>query len=526
MRSFYSHLAAVQTEIEQVSTLRKPIFRSSAIFPVLRNEYCSSQILFMGYWLLKRNITEIGLLYTLRNEAGKTISRNYLPIKSAKAFCIDLNDFPQIAHEQAFCGSLELEVFSTRDLVFPYPAFVLNYYGANFSTAVHTVGRIYNDLEDLQVNEEYKVSEAGFDIYGKKEYQPFVAFTNGTMPNSSPIIRYKVTNQYGETFEGNINLPPLQTYQTYFLQLKDFLPLEEWLKNEIGSIAIGHNFEGFFPRFLVGNFEKNGQAISITHSYYDSSPLNDAKSYWTRQDERFHDSSVQIPLYIGEGYFTKIALYPIFSPSDFDISFIFYDKTGNKIAELPHEININSANGKYDLIDIGDLIEKHRLDASKIVSTNMICTWQNKQAIPTRIKFGLNVGKQGNSFALPSNICFAPILGNPSILNKKTSFRWAPFLNIGDSEVVITNGATLKEYDRIAEIRTIFHREIDEKTIERSYTLPPNASETIRVAADPILKEFFDGRSGWVSVTSDNPFVNGWYFDFHQSGVVAADHVF
>ena len=46
-----------------------------------------------------------------------------------------------------FPGSLELEVFSTGDLVFPYPAFVLSYCDDEISTVVHTAGRIYNDYE-------------------------------------------------------------------------------------------------------------------------------------------------------------------------------------------------------------------------------------------------------------------------------------------------------------------------------------------------------------------------------------------
>jgi hypothetical protein len=49
---------------------KKPVFRLSAIFPVIGNENFHSRILFMGYWILKREILEIGLSYTLRDGHG------------------------------------------------------------------------------------------------------------------------------------------------------------------------------------------------------------------------------------------------------------------------------------------------------------------------------------------------------------------------------------------------------------------------------------------------------------------------
>ena len=78
MRSYYSHLQAVKSVGEEVLISQKPTFRSSAIFPVLHNQYYSTRIIFMGYWLLKRNIKEIGLLYTLRDTSGVILSRKYL----------------------------------------------------------------------------------------------------------------------------------------------------------------------------------------------------------------------------------------------------------------------------------------------------------------------------------------------------------------------------------------------------------------------------------------------------------------
>ena len=49
-------------------------------------------------------------------------------------------------------------------MVYPYPAFVINFDGVNNSSAVHTCGRIYNDIDDEYSNNKFKVPETGFDV--------------------------------------------------------------------------------------------------------------------------------------------------------------------------------------------------------------------------------------------------------------------------------------------------------------------------------------------------------------------------
>ena len=39
-------------------------------------------------------------------------------------------------------------------------------------------------------------------------------------------------------------------------------------------------------------------------------------------------------------------------------------------------------------------------------------------------------------------------------------------------------------------------------------------------------KNFLKNKSGWITAQSDNPFVNGWYFEFSKNGSVGADHLF
>ena len=140
MKTYQKHLSSVG-EIKEIKDLnRKQVNRTSSIFPVFHSKKISSRVLFMNYWLIKRGIKEMGLTITLRYFDGKILIRQNKILTSAKAFEIKLIDLLKKVEieNNDFVGSLETEFFSTVDLVFPYPAVVINYYNDYGSTFVHT----------------------------------------------------------------------------------------------------------------------------------------------------------------------------------------------------------------------------------------------------------------------------------------------------------------------------------------------------------------------------------------------------
>src|SRR5262249_4845138 len=150
----------------------RPTVRSSAIFPVINDPGIHSRILFMGYWILKRNIHEILAVVNLRSLKGKLLGRQTFTISEPKTYRLELTE--QLAQaglppDAPFSGSLEVEFFSTVNLVFPFPAVVINYYGEHFSTVVHTAQRIYNDFDDMNRNSQTQVPESGFNIYADED---------------------------------------------------------------------------------------------------------------------------------------------------------------------------------------------------------------------------------------------------------------------------------------------------------------------------------------------------------------------
>ena len=75
MKSYYSHLQSTMEFGEERTITKKPILRSSGVFPVIHNHHYSTSIHFLGYWLLKRKIPEVTLTVTLRDQSGKTVLR-------------------------------------------------------------------------------------------------------------------------------------------------------------------------------------------------------------------------------------------------------------------------------------------------------------------------------------------------------------------------------------------------------------------------------------------------------------------
>lgn len=526
MKSFYQHLKSRQEFGEIVDATRKPIFRSSAIFPAIKNDSYSTSILFLGYWLLKRKIHEINVLVTLRGREGRILKRNSLIVDSPKSYSIELDSLLENVQydKPEFLGSIEVEIFSTRDMVFPYPALVLNYYNDSFNTCVHTVGRVYNDFEDLAENEKFRVPETGFDIHANDDVDPFIAFVNGPLSNQNGTIKYVVTNKDSQKFRGIFQLGEIKPYETVLLKFKERIEgLDKMLDGKPGTITLEHNFEGFYPRFLAGNIQRSFPSVSFTHTYYDCSSCSTATDYWDRASSKYHDCSVYIPLFIEGNFYTELVVYPNFSPSSFDLNIDLHDRSGNVIHRLESFLRIDSNDAKLIKINFKELVKKYNINAAEVKTAHIISDFKDK--IPARLKFGLNVGIQNSKSKLPCNICFNAKVGNPLLENKPGSFHWCPIFSGEHAVVSIANFSPQKGYQTPANVILRFYSN-EAIAMERKILLPPNSELRLDTSIDSEIRSVIQNGPAWVTVEADNPNIQGYYFNFSKSGAVAGDHFF
>jgi len=527
MKTYQTHLKTTGTHGAQPIPNRKPVMKSSAIFPCIVRGELDTRILFMGYWLIKRGIPEISILRTLRDDSGSMLFRELQVVEDVRAFEISVRDIlGELDYEvDTFVGSIELEIFSTRDLVFPYPAFVLNYVSPGGSTVVHTTGRIYNDFEDLQENDDIQVPEAGFDVLPRDGVEPYFAFVNGTVACADARIRLELINSHQARMEKTLQLGDLRPYQVCFVR---FLEDREraFLKGEKGTVILHHDLRGFFPRLIAGHMIEAADVISLTHTFYDTTQHRSEDAYWHNADQaRFEDSTVSFPIQIGGSAYTEFVVYPNHAPADMIFDMVLWTDAGEAVAKADNVLAIEKGEFKLAHINIADAFAA---SLPGIETTRDYCVEVIIRAdglIPARLKFGLNLGRP-DDLDLPSNICFNARVPNPEVLNKPSAFKWAPLRTDARSTLILTNFSFERAYERDANVRMRFWGQDSGEPIEQEVTIPPNGSYWFRLADHPEVAERLGKQSGWVTCEADNPFMSGWYIFDAGRGVIGADHSF
>lgn len=519
MRSFYEHLKSMALPSQGNFD---GVFRSSAIFPVIETPTIHSRLLFMGYWFLKRNIQEIGCQVTSRSKSGEKIMRSYFKIDQPKAYRMELKDFLPPETEN-FEGSLEIEFFSTQNLVFPYPAVVVNYYGPHFSTVVHSAQRVYNNFEDLKKNSVSKVKEAGFNIYQSDNLTSFFTIINGPQALKNRSIEMEIFNSKQEVLKKTIPLAEIAPYQTLFIYPNEHVDLDKFLGGRVGTCRLQFDVDWIFPRVLAGNRQNDPSAITITHTYYDCSEQASPSDYWRPDEQGWLPATLMIPVERADEFFTNVYFYPIYSPSRFFIDAEIYDELGQKVAEKKELLEIHK-HSSFAPVPVSDLIKN--LPALKRFGCRLIARTAEGEKLPARIKLGLDTGTLRAS-STPSNICTNLQPFNPDLLNKKSSFKWLPLLaDRAHSSIWLMNSSPLADHHLSAEVTIRFYREQDSTFLERNLLILPQGFVTFDTEADSELLEFFGGKIGWATIITSNPYLTTYYLTYDAQGVVGGDHGF
>lgn len=527
MRSYYAHLETT-ADASQASVAPRPVYRSSAIFPAFERHGVSTRILFLGYWILKKNIDQIACIVTLRSSKGKLVSRRNFQITEAKTYRIEAAE--ELKHaglegKTDFDGSLEVEFFSSSNLVFPYPAVVVNYYGPAFSTVVHTAQRVYNDFEDLAKNSQTAVPESGFNIYADEDREPFISFINGPEEASGSAIDLEFYNSEGERLTHSLAVEKLLPYETKILYPAREIDLKRFLNGKEGACKARFQLKWIFPRLVVGNIHRATSAVTITHTYYDCTQATSDSDYWRPSEPEWHPASLMVPLTAQNDESTTIYFYPIYSPSSFSIDLEIYDAKGELVGKKNHAVTISSPGTKLIPIRLKDLCQELGIAPDASLAARIIAAPCEGSRLPARVKLGLDVGI--SSKGTPCNICTNLQPFNPPIEAKQKSFKWAPVLADRPQAIIwLMNSTPHTHYKKDATVDLTFFRESDNSTIARQLIIPPHGFAVISVDDDPELQRFFQGKIGWFTALTTNPYMATYYFSASPSGIVGGDHGF
>lgn len=526
MRSYYSHLETTAPKTGAIAS--RPVFRSSAIFPAIKQDGISTRLLFLGYWLLKRNIANVECVVTLRSLEGATLYRSVKSITEAKTYSVVVDDILQEIEfplNESFNGSIEIEFFSSVNLVFPYPAVVVNYYGPAFSSVVHVAQRVYNDYEDMQKNSQTKVPESGFNIYADSHHEPVISLINGALPVANAKMEFQFFNKDGDKLAFVKELDTIQPYQTVMIYPARELDLEGFLKDAVGAGKAKFQVNWIFPRLLVGNIQKNPAAISVTHTYYDCSSARSQEDYWRDSEPDWEPATLMVPLWCADDHFTNVYFYPIYSPSRLAIDVEVYSAQGKLLNKESKALVLESPCDQFFAISMRALLAKFELNPSELYAARLIAYPLEGSHLPARVKLGLDIGINGNQ--LPCNICsnLQPFI--PAWESKPSSFKWLPILADQPHAVAwIMNSSPHKNYRKKAKIEITFFHEKDTSTLKRTLELEPHGFLVIDPSADQELKDFLQNSIGWMTVVTNNAYLTTYYFAEQLQGVVGGDHGF
>ncbi|GGB45414.1 hypothetical protein GCM10011316_16820 [Roseibium aquae] len=523
MKSYYRHLQSTLTFGEDMPADYRPTMRSSAAFPLrFEADTIDTEVTFMGYWLLKRQMKEVGIVLTVRDDQGRKLHVQHLVVSSPKAYVWRASALAGTGKiGRVFLGSVEVEVFSTRDMVYPYPAITFSFISPMGRAFVHTCGRIYNDLEDLRENDEVTVPEAGFDLIPDDGYEPFFSFVNGPLDQSGSEIELEFVNQAGQSLVIPRRLGSLPPYGTAWIRAFSSDQEREHLGSGFGTVKVRHDLKGFFPRLVAGNEHIGPKALSLTHSYYDTSSETGAVTYWSNSHpDAFHDAvmPVAVPAVFER---VEIVIYPIYPRSgvclhfDFyrpDGTFLFRDQTPRSLAEGPRLQYVNC---------------RAIADAHGYAGADLLCRVivEGRGKCPARLKFGINYGNRGR-IDMPSNICSSASMANPKFMGKPGTFKWCSIFEPDNELIYLTNTGFPKGSLEAANARVRLWRHADDTSIEWDITVPWNGVLEVLGDRKTEISQFLGGEVGWMTFTSDNPFLNGFYITDHGHGLVGADHIY
>lgn len=125
------------------------VLRSSAVFWVKNDNTIKTTVSFCNYWKFK-NFLDVKVVLNVRNLNGRLL--NKIPVDFEKS------EICNYQPDENFEGSIEVEVFSIKNMRIPYAAIMAVYECAESISMVHSYARIYSSHE-IEENRTITVGE-------------------------------------------------------------------------------------------------------------------------------------------------------------------------------------------------------------------------------------------------------------------------------------------------------------------------------------------------------------------------------
>ena len=368
-----------------------PAFRASAIFYAVVDQDRTTHVSFLNYWREKNDNASVGALLSLRDSDGTLRARSFFPVDQM-AYQIDVRDLMANAEDVTvpFTGTIEVELHSSEDLKFAFPALLVFYETPRGISYVHTNQRIYNDLQDRRRGDPFNPDQTGFDVSCKDGASPFVFVANGSEPVSDAVAKLNIYDSDGREMESEITLGDLPAFAARRLEIAEIDGVRQFLGDGVGFLKLDLPLGNIYNRFGCGVESAAGDWIGITHSYFDCLRHNDYYATNAFPPDVHH---CFVPVNLVEGLDTEVVFYPIMAPASLSFRLVCFDAKGGERATIDLPGSFKASGSEQIRINLRQILSDREISADEGLYAILVEAEDGK--LPTRVSFGLNYRSNG-----------------------------------------------------------------------------------------------------------------------------------
>lgn len=459
--------------------------RSSAVFYYLSSSSVKTKISFMNYWKEKRGL-DVLVVASLRNMSGKLCGRESLSFTDG-----DVINYQPLADED-FEGSVEIEIFSVKNMFIPYAAIIAYYETYSGIALVHSYARAYSRHEVEDKRTISSGEEGCWTLRDTSLVRSFCVFHNGPREVAEQTATLEVIggDSSGRRMQAEIKLPVLKSYESIKIFPGDyFTDFAGFLGGKPGSANLSFQLGEGFTRMLVGTEAIDGTDMQVTHSNFNYSKhatdlldVDDAVGYMYIPPINIKNSSVLV--------------YPDSQP-------------GNYSFELNNQVHEFSSGQRYETPCQGGMAVFRRTDGR----------------LPSRIVTAI-VGSDS-----PDRIPCEMSLGILTSVQPKKRLWWGPVREDALHSTALLTHALPEIYGDVAEgkIEISLYSSIKKETLKQTLEFDMlGAFESGLPLVDIFsgAREFLGDAPGYYTLYSDYPGFTVYSIIRKEGGSVCIEHGF
>tara|TARA_B100000787_G_scaffold54847_1_gene39835 strand:+ start:7599 stop:9149 length:1551 start_codon:yes stop_codon:yes gene_type:complete len=497
---------------DKINENQKLINRSSALFLVKHSikRKVFTDLHLLNYWSIKGKIKKVKAKITLRRLNGKKLKSKAIYIDQINAYCLELKKFFAELKIDEFIGVVEIEIFSKKNLFFPYPAIYVRYHGVNWHTGTHSTTRYFSRTsgDDPELIKRHQaVNESNITLFSEKDLKCYVVLHNGLIKSTNTEISLIATNIHGKTIKKKINPLIMKIGETLIICVDDYLNYKNFLKNKRGMLSVNYENTGVFPRLLYFHENSDGQ-ITLEHSNFGNSKQASKDSFKPKKSTR--NLLYSIPI-LSKNYKTEIDFFPTYPIQKSPYSIICKKNTIDGKNLTNKKIKISKKSPFCQLTEKG-------LKKTTFLDIDIV----NKAKLPNRFHVSQYYSRKNS---LPGIILDGPV----PINTKAPRTRWLPFFNEGrnlKSKIYICSRyyhpINLNKKIKLS-LMLIGGLKNEKIKIEKEI----KENENLELDISKILKgKKWKSNYGWMYITFNEPCHNTVFFSSEYKRSIIFNHAF